>query len=272
MEDDYLVFENVRPVDADGNVIESYDRLLVARDIEREGGRQRDFTPYRAALSFEKEDSFSPSFALTCNLLAAAWRQNDEEAVRSFLLQYKDKGNGDGWHAQNSVIDWRRGEIVHYPDARDFAEVKPVNEQRKRRALGFTKEGLRDCLLEEGLKDSHMRRYVRQLTGLEDPSILVDIGNYFHKPARVWVSGSKDAVRAAWLGCGSDNFDLDGDFSLSYSGATRRVRAEGAAREARQKISDGDSVGIEEVLKAARLYVSKHSWDGFEQDIRKLKE
>ena len=74
-------------------------------------------------------------------------------------------------------------------------------------------------------KKKDFKDYVQNLTGLTKPEILVDIGEYFGKPAKVWVSLS-DEMRAAWFGCGSGSFSLDAYDNLGYGSAARGVRAE----------------------------------------------
>ena len=237
----HLLVERISCVDADGNAFEQYDRLLVDKDVVRsDDGKHVNFIPYRAITHFEKEGSlFLPSMALSCNIAAALYQHRDDPEVKPVLLHYKNHGAGFGWHAQNTVIDWGEQKIIHYPHKNDFTEhggKTGINQARQRTLLPFARKEKRkifwdrtlsNTTLEKGLEDPLMTRFVRQLTGLENPSLLVEIGNYFGKTARVWVSSSTE-TRAAWFGCGSDGLDLSGSDNLSSNSAGRGVRLEGA--------------------------------------------
>lgn len=64
-------------------------------------------------------------------------------------------------------------------------------------------------------------------TSLADPSILVQIGQYFQKPAYLWLPADIEAYTgtlAAWFGCISNNFNLVGNINLYNFNAARGVR------------------------------------------------
>ena len=229
--EDALVLENISCVDADGNVFERYDHLEVGNDIFRNSdGSQVSFTPYQAIAHCEEQGSFLPSFALTCNILAALYAHPNDAEARRILMQYRDKGNGYGWHAQNTVIDWNRRMIVHHPYDKDFPSYggnKNVNQGRAQKAFSFIPEGFGNITLEDALKREHFARYIRNLTGLRDPAVLVEIGKFFGKPARVRVPNNPEQATytaATWLGCDYYYFDLCGNYNLYCNDATRRVR------------------------------------------------
>jgi len=124
------------------------------------------------------------------------------------------------------LVNWGSGQIIHYPSDSDFTSNggnSNVNSGR-RKPLQFDKAGFNDLSLEDALKNATMAKFVRQLTGLRNPEVLVEIGSYFQKPAKVWVSASNE-VRAAWLGCGDGDFVLSAYYGLDGSGAARGVRA-----------------------------------------------
>ena len=174
------------------------------------------------------------------------YQHRDDPEVKPILLHYKNHGAGYGWHAQNTVINWGEQKVIHYPHKNDFTEhggKTGINQSRQRTLLPFIRKekrklfwdrSLSDTTLEKGLKDSLMARFVRQLTGLQDPSVLVEAGSYFGKTARVWVSSSKE-TRAAWFGCISYNFNLDGNYFLYNDSAARGVRLEGAVGAGSEK-------------------------------------
>ena len=230
---------DVRCVGSDGRVFEQYAELRVQSDVVREqNNTHRRFTPYQAITYFEGQQQFLPSMALSCNVLVAlfkaAVRKEDDGTyttldahANQILDQYKDYGPGYGWQAQNTVVDWKGKEIIHYPHDDDFPEhggTANINNTRQRNQKSFNKKGFGDCTLEQACQNQNMHTFLQDFTGLENPAELGDIATYFGKTARVWISTEKQ-TRAAWLGyyISSDNFGLDANNYLSYSSAARGV-------------------------------------------------
>src|SRR3989344_4391601 len=227
--DDFLVLENLVCVDANGNIFEQYPELLVRKDIFRDQNRgQVNFTPYNAAVHCEKNGLFSPSFALSCNIVAALYKNRTNPDANALLQQYKNHGNGHGYHAQNTIINYANEEIIHYPTPADFNQTAAVNNGRRKTGR-FSKALLQDGLLENALKDAAHTLYVKQLTGLANPADLVEIGKYFGKPAQLWFPWTTQAgsgfneKRAAWFGCLTNSLSLNGSNNLNDSDATRGV-------------------------------------------------
>ncbi len=227
---DFLVLENLVCVDANGNIFEQYPELRVRKDIYRDqNSGQVNFTPYNAAVHCEKNGLFLPSFALSCNIVAALYRNRTNPDANALLQQYKNHGNGHGYQAQNTIINYANEEIIHYPTPADFNQTAAVNNGLRKTGR-FSKALLQDGLLENALKDAAHTLYVKQLTGLANPADLVEIGKYFGKPAQLWFPWTNQAgsgfneKRAAWLGCVDSNFNLSGDDNLDSSGAARGVR------------------------------------------------
>ncbi len=232
---DFLVLENIVCVGADKNIFERHDRLYVAKDVARNGTTHIAFTPYQAASHFEMKGLFLPSFALSCNIVAALYQNKGKADVKKVLEQYKDYGAGYGWQAQNTVINWKGRKIIHYPQDKDFPEdggddkINVASLGRARTTFSFVADDFEDMLLEEALKKREFAKYVSNLTGLKDPSVLVEIGKYFGKPAKVWVPDDPedaDYTASAWFGCFSNNFDLGGYCNLYNYDAARGVRGE----------------------------------------------
>ncbi len=228
---DYIKLENISCVDAEGNVFERYDELYVARDIVRApDNSQISKTPYQWTVYFEPQGLFLPSMALSCAIVAQLYQHRNDPAADAVLMHYKDKGSGNGWHAQNMVIDYASEQIIHYPSAADVLQSADVNASKPRKALSFSKAALQDSLVADALRVPAFAHYVKQLTGLRDPSVLVDIGRYFGKPAKLWFpwNGQHGAAftekRAAWLGCGGGSFYLYAGVDLSSTNAARGVR------------------------------------------------
>ena len=123
--------------------------------------------------------------------------------------------------ASNHLIH-RNYRIIH----RNFhigriGEIDIIAEKSK--GIWPFNKNLESMTLEEDLKDTLISAFVKQFTGLQDPSVLVEIGTYFGKTARVWVSSSTGTL-AARFGCGSIGLDLNGSGILYNSYAARGVR------------------------------------------------
>jgi len=235
-EGDFLTLEDLSCVDADGNVFESYDRLDVRKDIFRSGNAQVSRTPYAHAVHCEEMGLFLPSSALTCNIVARLYEGKSDAHVEKVLQQYKDKGNGFGWHAQNTIIAYGSSEVIHYPSARDFSQSTAVNASQSHVVLPFVKDSLEDALLKDALRDASSRRFLQQLTGLHEPEILIEIGKYFGEPAKVWfpwngkAGKSFNETRATWFGCDDANFGLIANGDLNGASAARGVRRRSGER------------------------------------------
>lgn len=235
---DFLLLENITCVDSNNNPFEQYDTLQVRKDIFREAnGGQVNLIPYNANVRCQQNGLFLPSFALSCAIVAqlyqAAVKKESNGTYKTLnsdakkvLDQYKDKGNGTGWHAQSTVINWGTQEIIHYPRDGDFPNnggTHNINQSQARKTFKFNKAGFGSTTLADALTKPEFKKYVQNLTGLNDPSVLVRLGEYFGKPAKVWVSSSNE-TRAAWFGCGSNDLDLGGSDDLDYGYAARGVR------------------------------------------------
>ncbi len=223
----YLRLENIVCVDADGNVFEQYPELEVRTDVFKdEEDNILFFTPYNAARSAEEQGCFNPSFALHCAIIAALYQGRDDPLHAAVLQQYKDRGNGNSGHRPNTLIDWGRQQIIHYPLDGDFPEhggTIGINTSRNRIIRPFDRVGFKSQLLAEALARSNYRSYIRDLTGLPDPAVLVEVGNYFNRAAKSWVSASNE-VRAGWLGASDSDFNLLVDVDLNDADAARGVR------------------------------------------------
>jgi hypothetical protein len=228
----YLMLENIICVGADGNKFEEHPTIYVCKDIERkENGNHMRFTPYQAISHFEKAGNglFLPSFALSCNILAALYVGQSNPEFKQALDQYKDYDLAHGWHAQNTVVDWKGKSIIHYPYDSDFPHdggQDKVNQNR-RRQIDFKNLMPTDCSLVDALNDGEYNRFIKDLTGLQNPEVLIEIGNYFQKDTRVWVPDQKDMnyTGSTWLGCfDSIRFNICTGYSLNYLDAARGVR------------------------------------------------
>ncbi len=235
-DEDYLVFENIKCYDADGRVTEQYPSLRVRKQVYHynKGGiiYRR---PYQAIIHAEKQGDFNPCSALTTALLVAAFRGQEKSYANDFLEQYRNKDNGDGYHALNTIT-WQRdtGHLIHYPQHADFPRgsrgMKQINQARQRRVVDFTVDNsFGDRLVSDVPPMSEFEKYLKNLYGLPDLGIVVEIGNRFSKPAKVWFlynPATANYTSGAWLGSGSNSncFNCDSYLNLNYASAFRGVR------------------------------------------------
>ena len=232
VEKDCIILGNINCIGSDGQVFESYDKLRVDKDIVRgTDGNHISFTPYNAASHFEKQGMFLPSMALSCNIIKVLYENRKDKEVKKVLMQYSNKCNDYSCHAQNTLVDWDSKKIIHYPCDSDFTSNSGgdnINRSKNRTKLSFNNKGFKNMPLEDTLKIDNFKAFVQDLTGLQQPETMVDIGKHFKKPAHIWISDSSD-VRAAWLGCGDDsndgNFDINANNSLGNYDAARGVRS-----------------------------------------------
>ncbi|MDI6738363.1 MAG: hypothetical protein QME12_07680 [Nanoarchaeota archaeon] len=238
---EYVLLENIVCRDADGNVREQYPKLYVKKDIERNpDGSFLKVTPYKSAVHFQQQANglFTPPIGLSCRIAVELYRERADAEIAKILHQYFDyspqdkDGLGHGWHCHGTLINWARNVIISHPNDSDFPSnggTSNINAG-KRYEISFEREGLQTMSLEDVLKGNNasMKKFVRQFTMLEQPELLVEIGNQFpkKKTAKVWVPGAncKD-MRAVWLGCGSNSFILDANDYLYGNDAVRGVSA-----------------------------------------------
>lgn len=233
----YIGLENISCADADGDLIERYDKIFIKTNLattNKNAMRLSNFTIYGAAYFFERQkgDVFLPSCALTCNILARLYELRHYEEMENLLLQYKNHGLNDGWHIQNTIVDWRGQRIIHYPGYSEIpkkVKKRDMNHKRNCTILSFTPEKFEDGPLKFLLKNSSFEEFIKNLTGLEDPEILVSIGDYFVKPARVWLPNEpskEERPSVAWIGCRHDHLDIYIYGGTNFSGPARGVFTE----------------------------------------------
>ena len=142
---DYLVLQGVSCQDYKGNIFEEYSEIHVAKDIFRnDKGEQLRKNPYDHVVYAEEQGLFLPSFALTCNILQALYQGRSDPEASKVLMQYKNKGSGYDWHVQNTLVDWKNRQIIHYPVDSDFLEYgrsENINSRKARTPLSFKVKG-----------------------------------------------------------------------------------------------------------------------------------
>ncbi|HII13550.1 MAG TPA: hypothetical protein HA360_00590, partial [Nanoarchaeota archaeon] len=73
-------------------------------------------------------------------IVARLYEERNDPEIERVLQQYKDKGNGFGWHAQNTIIDFGSSKVIHYPSGSDFNQKDPINSSQPRTILPFVKD------------------------------------------------------------------------------------------------------------------------------------
>ncbi len=235
VDDKELVFENIVCYDAAGAETERYPSLRVMRNAYHGAdGKMLFFKPYDAIVHAESQGDFNPSSQLTMALIIAAYRGRQNFDINAFLEQYKDKGNGSGYHVLNTVTRWQgeQARLIHYPLISDFPQgnhrTVQINQARQRRAVDFTVDNtFADKLISTVPAQSEFKRFLSTWYGLPDLGIVVEIGNHFSEPAKAWVLSnptSANYTSGAWLGCYGGRFDCNSYSYLSSAGAFRGVR------------------------------------------------
>ena len=103
-----------------------------------------------------------------------------------------DKADSDGFgdHIQNTIINWEDKKIIHYPSFEDLEKpvaIKPViNKKRKRTIIEFDTPILPIRNLSELLEIEEINGFFKDLTGLKDPNILVEVGKHLKIPTLVY--------------------------------------------------------------------------------------
>ena len=248
----YLLLQNLSCYDTQGHIFEHYDELYVQKEILRQKETtpnekkiptaQTEMVPVRLtcqqAIKQYDEDSFLPSFALTCNLLVLLHEKSkagDGEAD-TLLKQYQNLGKGYGWHAQNTLVNYDWNQIIHYPTSEDFerTEEQPILNEPPRVALPFSARSLVDTDINAALDHEELLPFVRNLTGLKDPRQLIEVSKYLGLEARLQfpfrrnaqgladAQGTFSGIYPAWLG-GVTYFHLSTFTVLDFAYAARGV-------------------------------------------------
>jgi len=214
-----------------GDIIEYYDKIFVKTSLATTNKKRASYFKLHGAVSFferQKGDVFLPSAALTCNILAKLYELRHYEEMDNLLLQYLDYKANDGWHLQNTIIAWKAQRIIHYPG---YSEVpkkirkRDMNYNRDCKILGFALEHVEDTKLEFLLQEPSNLNFIKDLTGLEKPEILVEIGYYLRRPTRVWFPDDIERAKPStvFVGCRNGYFDLYLGCGINYSGPARGV-------------------------------------------------
>jgi hypothetical protein len=233
--DDWLTLENITCYNQEGKVTEHYTTLSIATQPAKDNqGKLISATPYQAAkIAKTDKNTFNPSSALTCTILATLYHQKSNSTAKLILDQYKDKGNGNGWHTLNTIIKYNQenSKIIHYPNTSDFPDNKGtqrINTNQKTITQPFNPATFADQELRQALnsQDTELINFIHNFTGLKDPEILIQIARYYQKTPKIWFldnPSTTKTTRGSWLGCGGNGFDLYVCSGLGDTDALRRV-------------------------------------------------
>ncbi len=173
----------IRCVDANGKVFEEYKGLHVMEDIFRRDIGLDNFGTYQGALHCEQLGIQSPSIALLWNIIAWAYRNKTDNSAggKLFLKFLRDHER----YVTNTITQWKKGEgkIIHYPPGNDFFEdnmERQVNRGLRKEYKINSKDylGLR---IENIFDNNKFAKDIMNITGLEDPEILIDLEKGFGK-------------------------------------------------------------------------------------------
>ncbi len=234
---DDFVIPHIHCRAASGQPYEAYVDLSVATDVDRAqiNGRfkpfHRAFKLYAAITHLERQGMFLPSAGLTCNILAHLYRERNNPAAAAILRQYLEIDNvRRGLHLQNTIIytDRDQVQILHYPFDDDFpTDGGDQNVNQSRGIAPFYHQGGIDDFLEEALKDPKAKRLIQDLTFLQDPSILVDLGDYLDVGTRVYIQQSRSenpTPGSTFIGYDGTNFKICSYAGLNMVEAVRGVK------------------------------------------------
>ncbi|MDI6738722.1 MAG: hypothetical protein QME12_09525, partial [Nanoarchaeota archaeon] len=192
------------------------------------------FTAYDGEKHLEQKGILNMSLALHCNFLGYLLENRNIPELMRVLDKYRDKGNGDGGHRANTIFDYGGEKVIHNPYDSDF----PFNggnsniNQGRRKALAFSRKGLKSMPLEQVLKikESVASRFVRQATCMEHPELLVQIGKDVFKQEAYLRVPNGDAsdykeTSTAWVGCNFGSFVIFANHNVVNVDAVRGVSA-----------------------------------------------
>ncbi|MBS3108000.1 hypothetical protein J4468_03740 [Candidatus Woesearchaeota archaeon] len=158
-----------------GRLIEDYKHLEVARKYSMMHGNKPLVKPYYLWIEdTEKENQFIPSFGLMCNIQKVMFEALRNfyfhNAAEEFLLNFM---SGIPL-AHNTLVSLNIGGIANYAHGKDII----FSSGRDKKVLYFKKNNLKGMSLERAIKNEES--FIRNITLLDEPEILIKIGNYFN--------------------------------------------------------------------------------------------
>ncbi len=198
-DEEYIMIENIKCYDADDNIVEQYDKILFMKDlIKSTGGSPKIFTQYQAYDHFnDKKGLFIPCFGLSCNIMAALLGTEFEMLIDQYLTYTSP----EHYHIQNTITDCKNNKIIHYPQKDDFkiyAEYCNPKELNKRIILDtYGYKGSDD--ISQTLKSDDGYKFVKNLTLLKNPEVLIEIGKCFGRRIKIFYKPGGEIIGASWF-------------------------------------------------------------------------
>ncbi len=200
----------------------------------------------------QKGSLFLPDLPTTCAILNACYLEKDNNSeARELLMQYVSAKGNNSSHIQNTLIDRINNRILHGPVLTDIPIVglsENINTRidAKESVLDYTFAKVSplfgtpyEMSLDETIQDKQLLKSVQDLTGLKDPSVLIDIGKLGGKKTVIALNNPMDnAIKAAyvgscipnngvvsaiWLSCSDNYFRIEGGHHIFESGPARGV-------------------------------------------------
>lgn len=228
----YILINNIRCTDANNCIIEQYDELLIAKEFTFPKNSIKATTDtYNAIKMMEKKGMFLPSLALTCNILAALYENRNNEAADKLLKGYFNRKDGYEFVAQNTVVDWEKNKVIHYPRDNYFLNGyggKNVNLNREETVRALNPKGFQNLDLEEAVyAGPFFEDYIKNFSGLQNPGILTEISRYYESRLSLWVNGmakNDGYIGTTWMDRGTESLDINLFNYLSVRGIARGVK------------------------------------------------
>lgn len=208
IQENHLAIEDISCIGADGAIFERHDRIYAARNpASHKIKSDHDVDLYTTILYCEQLDrranTVLPSSALNFKILTTVFPEAVEKQpdgsyktkdprLREYLDLFCHYRASSG--AQNTLPNVATGKVIHYPTIMDFlnlprfsfpsATFPPINEEQSRVELdiGDEKDSLEMVLVADILFPGAQymsESFGKQLTGLEDPTALLELLDYF---------------------------------------------------------------------------------------------
>jgi len=223
---DFVELNDLKCVASSGQVIEEYPVLAVAGDIERYADSNHSMVKSGVSVANvqlkKHKKGFLPSLALTCNIVVKLYENRDLPSMQELLCQYKLRHFGDEWGVtlQNTLVNHHSYKIAHYPTMINEKDKSPARTELFTADLSTRYESVS---LETITLDPLLEKFVKDLTGLEDPTVLIKIADYFDADASILFPTDReyDPTRMCRFGCIRNELVIDTQFRAEE--AYRRV-------------------------------------------------
>ncbi len=216
---DYITIGEIVCTDYMGDEFEFHSPLEIEEDWKGTG-------PIFSA--YQDEKRFLPSLALTCNILKQLY-QGRNDPFQEQYNQYKNLSLrflfGD--IACNTAVFWEdtHARVVHYPNKGYLPQYSTLNKFVDPAELSCPISPIfKSGPLEEGLKHLRFSRFISNLTGMENPQILLDIANEMNISANIELPSGRGITTGAILKIDSCNLTISTAGDIDRHGTYRLVK------------------------------------------------